>query len=532
MTGFLLEVDQLTLAKQQQDLVSDISFSVRKNTITTIIGESGSGKSLTARALINLLPEGITVQAGTVKFSGVSVFSMTAKERKHYLGKEIGIVFQDTWQTFDPIQTIGRHFLELFAAHLSLSKKDAKQRALDLLYQMKFDDAEKVYHAFPHELSGGMRQRVQLALAISMNPTLLIADEPTTALDLQTQMDIIQLIKDWQEKTESSVLFITHDLGVVSKIADRVIVMSKGKIVECAPTEQLLMSPRSQQAKQLLADYLLLSRPSTSTKPSSRDMLMQVDNVTKNYTKKSWFKKDVFSAVADVSLYISKGEIVGLIGESGGGKSTLSRLILDLETCSSGTIRWLGSKPLRQSIQWVHQDPLASFNPRWTVEKIIGEGLDYTKEDKKRKDERVHAAFQQVGLSSNDAKLYPHQLSGGMRQRAALARALLLEPELIVLDEPFASLDMSSQAKLISLIRTINEQENLAVLFITHDIQVALATCQRLYVMEKGMIAEEATAYELHLTTDPYTKQLLACMTGLEFNRTPTTTKIKADMNE
>lgn len=488
MTGFLLEVNQLTLAKQQQPLVSDISFSVRKNTITAIIGESGSGKSLTARALINLLPEGIAVQAGSIKFSGVSVFSMTAKERKHYLGKEIGIVFQDTWQTFDPIQTIGRHFLELFAAHLSLSKKDAKQRALESLYQMKFDDAEKVYRSFPHELSGGMRQRVQLALAISMNPTLLIADEPTTALDLQTQTEIIQLIKDWQTRTGSSVLFITHDLGVVSKIADEVIVLSEGQIVERSPAEQLLTAPRSQKATQLLADYLLLSRrPSGLVTASSGDILMQVEHVTKNYFKKNWFKKDVFAAVTDVSLHITQGEIVGLIGESGGGKSTVSRLILELESCSSGTIRWLGSKPLRQSIQWVHQDPIASFNQRWTVEKIVGEGLDYINEDTKRKKQRVHAVLQQVGLSSSDAKLYPHQLSGGMRQRAALARALLLEPELIILDEPFASLDMSSQAKLISLIRSINNQQNLAVLFITHDIQVALATCQRLYVMEMGM---------------------------------------------
>ncbi|PIC63796.1 ABC transporter ATP-binding protein [Sporosarcina sp. P13] len=519
MSGFLLEVDRLTLAKQQQVIVSDISFAVRKDRVTAIIGESGSGKSLTARALIDLLPEDISVLAGSVTFSGEHVFSMTNKQRRHYLGKEIGIVFQDTWQTFDPIQTIGRHFLELFTTHSSLSKKDAKEQALYLLRQMKLGDAEKVFNSYPHELSGGMRQRVQLALAIAMNPSLLIADEPTTALDLQTQAEIIQLIKDWKTQSGSSVLFISHDLGVVSEIADDVIVMSNGKIAEWSPASQLLTAPRSHQAKQLLADYLLLSRPNQLVKQSSNDLLIKVENVTKNYIKKNWFKQEVIPAVTDVSLHVAQGEIVGLIGESGGGKSTLSRLMLQLETCTSGTVHWLGKQPFRRGIQWVHQDPLASFNQRWTIEKIIGEGLDYEKEEKNGKRERVQAVLQQVGLSSSDAKLYPHELSGGMRQRAALARALLIEPELIVLDEPFANLDMSSQAKLITLIQSINEKENLAVLFITHDIQVALAISQRIYVMVKGSITEERYANDMLSTTNPYTKLLLSRMPGLEAHR-------------
>lgn len=516
MSGFLLEVEGLTIAKEQQLIVSDISFSIRKDTITAIIGESGSGKSLTARALIDLLPDGLSVLSGTVQFSGEPVFSMTNKRRRHYLGKEIGIVFQDTWQTFDPIQTIGRHFLELFAAHSSLSKKNAKEQALYLLDQMQLTDAEKIFRSYPHELSGGMRQRVQLALAIAMNPSLLIADEPTTALDLQTQAEMILLIKDWRQKSGGSVLFISHDLGVISEIADEVIVMSNGKIVEWSPTDKLLTAPCSYQAKQLLADYLLLSQPVKVIKHSSNEQIMKVEHVTKEYVKKNWFKKEVISAVTNVSLHIEQGEIVGLIGESGGGKSTLSRLMLQLEACTSGTVRWLGKQPVRRGIQWVHQDPLASFNQRWTIEKIVGEGLDYRKEGKKGKKEHVQAVLQQVGLTSSESSLYPHELSGGMRQRVALARALLIEPELIVLDEPFANLDMSSQAKLISLIQLINKKENLAVLFITHDIQVALAISQRIYVMIEGSITEEADANEILSTTNPYTKLLLSYMPGIE----------------
>lgn len=532
MSGFLLEVDQLTLAKHQQTIVSEISFSVRKDTVTAIIGESGSGKSLTARALIDLLPDGISALAGSVKFSGESVFSMTNKRRRHYRGKEMGIVFQDTWQTFDPIQTIGHHFLELFAAHSSISKTTAKERTFHLLRQMKLGDAEKIFRSYPHELSGGMRQRVQLALAIALNPSILIADEPTTALDLQTQAEMIQLIKDWRKQSGSTVLFISHDLGVVSEIADEVIVMNNGKIVEHTSTQKLLTSPQSSHAKQLLNDYHLLSSANKTIRNLTDNFILKVDHVSKNYIKKNWFKHEETSAVSDASLHIAQGEIVGLIGESGGGKSTLSRLILQLETCTSGTIQWLGKQPFRRGIQWVHQDPLASFNQRWTIEKIVGEGLDYRNEGEERKGKRVQTVLQQVGLSSSDGKLYPHELSGGMRQRAALARALLLEPELILLDEPFANLDMSSQAKLISLIQSINQEYNLAVLFITHDIQVALAICQRIYVMEKGTIVEETEANEIFLTTNPYTKRLLACIPGVGALKNFKNNGLKVDVYE
>lgn len=531
MSGFLLEVDKLTISKHQQAIVSDVSFSLRKDTITAMIGMSGSGKSLTVRALIDLLPNGLSIESGAVRFLGESVLSMDRKRRKQYLGKEIGIVFQDTWQTFDPIQTIGRHFLELFSAHSSLSKKAAKEQTLLLLNQVKMPDAQKVFRSFPHELSGGMRQRIQLALAIAMNPSLLIADEPTTALDMETQAEMIHMIKDWQQQTGKSVLFISHDLRVVSEIADEVIVMGEGQIAEYAPADKLLTAPHSPQAKQLLEDYLqLYSFKSTVAQPRHHPII-KLEHVTKHYRKKRWFGHDLISAVTDVSLQISRGEIVGLIGESGGGKSTLSRLMLQLETCTSGKVLWFGKHSFCSGIQWVHQDPLASFDQRWTTEKIVAEGLDYTNEQKERKKERVQTVLQQVGLPASAAELYPHQLSGGMRQRVALARALILEPELLILDEPFASLDMSAQAKLISLIQSINEKERVAILFITHDIQIALGICQRIYVMEKGKVVEEADANDILLSATPYTKRLLSCMPGFE-DRQKQNNKVKVEINE
>ncbi|KAB7706156.1 ATP-binding cassette domain-containing protein [Bacillus aerolatus] len=519
MNGCLLEVEQLTVSHHEKVIVSNVTFSVQKETVTALIGESGSGKSLTARALIDLLPENVAITSGSVRFLGEHVLSMNSSRKRQYRGKETGIVFQDTWQTFDPLRTIGHHFLELFAAHTPLSKKEAKEEAVKLLRQVKMHDPERVFRSFPHELSGGMRQRVQLALAIALNPPLLIADEPTTALDLQIQFDILSLMKEWQQQSGSSVLFITHDLGVAAEMADEVIVMSNGEVVECSPAGKLFTEPESTQAKQLLADYRLLSNPVETVKQSDGKPIMKIEHVTKRYVRKKWFTKEITSAVQDVSLYIAAGESVGLIGESGGGKSTLSRLMLQLEPCTSGKVAWMGNQTLRRGVQWVHQDPLASFDPRWTIEKIVGEGYDYWKKGQEGKSEQVLSVLQKVGLSPSVRFLYPHELSGGMRQRAALARALLVEPELIVLDEPFANLDMSSQANMISLIQSLNKKEQLAILFITHDIRAAMALCQRIYVMEKGSIVEESAADELILTKNPYTKQLLSCMPGFEVGK-------------
>ncbi|MEH7342293.1 ABC transporter ATP-binding protein [Bacillus sp. JJ1532] len=512
MTDYLLEAENLTISLPDIDLVVNASFRIRKGTITALIGESGSGKSLTARAVIDLLPQEVTVTSGSVTFSGEIVQMMSGKRKREYRGKSLGFVFQDTWQTFDPLRTIGSHFMELFKAHTSLKKREAKEEAIKLLRLVKMKDPVHVFRSYPHELSGGMRQRVQMAIAIALNPTLLIADEPTTALDVKIQFEILSLIRQWQEESGGTVLFITHDLGVVAEMADDVIVMSNGQVIEQASAEELFANPKSDQSKELLENYWLLSDPSMVYPIKEEKPIMGVENVSKTFHKKKWFRSDKFEAVRDVTLQIHAGEIVGLIGESGGGKSTLARLMLSLETCSKGTVSWYGQKELRRGVQWVHQDPIASFDPRWTVEKVVGEGFDYWKKGEGNKKEEVAAVLQKVELPSFAMSLYPHELSGGMRQRVALARALLVEPELIVLDEPFANLDMSSQARMISLIQSLNELEEMAIFFISHDIRAAMALCQRIFVMNEGRIVEELPSDELCQSKNEYTQALLSYM--------------------
>lgn len=510
MTNYLIEIENLSISAPHTRLVHGSSFKVKEGTITALIGESGSGKSLTVRAIIDLLPKGLTFASGSIMFSGENVRKMSTSRKNNYLGKDVGIVFQDTWQSFDPIKTVGYHFLELFRVHTNLTKSQAKKEALKLLKLVKMKNPERIYKSHPHELSGGMRQRVQLALAIALQPKFLIADEPTTALDLKIQAAILSLIEEWQKQTNSTVLFITHDLSVVAKIADEVIVMSGGKVIETSPVNELFERPKTDQVKQLLKDYQVLAEPRVKVHSAKEKPIMIIDRISKTYVKKKLFKTEEVEAVIDATMHIHRGEVVGLIGESGGGKSTITRLMLKIEQSNKGSVSWFGGKSFRSGVQWVHQDPIASFDPRWTVGKIVAEGLDYSKEIVGNRKERVVAALTKVGLPSSVISLYPDELSGGMKQRVALARALIVEPELIILDEPFASLDMSSQAKMVALIRSINECDHTAIFFISHDIRAAMALCQRIYVLKNGRIIEEALSDELFRSTEPYTQSLLS----------------------
>lgn len=516
MKEHALTVDNLSVTiqtnKKEQRLLDDVSFVVPAGEIVAIIGKSGSGKSMTAKAILDLLPKGITVSSGTIQFFKEDVLAMDKKQKQHYRGKQVGFVFQDSFGTFDPLRTIGQHFRELFSAHTAVSKHEADERAIRLLFNMQLSNPERVYESYPYELSGGMRQRVQLALALALDPVLLVADEPTTALDTRIQADVLHLIKEWSTRTGGSVLFITHDLGVVAELADSVIVMKNGMIVESAPVMKLFDQPVHEHTRQLLAHNRELTNIQGQQSAITRDPLVTVQNVSKIFSKKKWFRKHSINAVNNVSFHIQKGEIVGLIGESGSGKSTTSRLLLQLDTYNKGEIVWHGAPPFRKHVQWVHQDPQASFDPRWNVEKIVGEGLDYWKEKSGNKREKIKEVLQKVGLNENIRSVYPYELSGGMKQRVAIARALLLEPELLILDEPFASLDMSSQARMLSLLQEINKREKTAILFISHDIRVAMALCHRILVMEKGEIVEEAKANELRSSTNFYTKCLLSSM--------------------
>ncbi|MBU8880691.1 ABC transporter ATP-binding protein [Bacillus sp. FJAT-29790] len=522
MKEHVLTVENLSVRiqtnKEEQQLLDNMSFVVPAGEIVAIIGESGSGKSMTAKAMLDLLPNGITITSGKVQFLNENVLTMSKNQKQIYRGTQVGFVYQDTYATFDALRTVGQHFSELFSTHTKVSKQDAKKRAIRLLYNMQLSNPERVYESYPYELSGGMRQRVQLALALALDPALLIADEPTTALDTRIQADVLYLIKEWSIRTGGSVLFITHDLGVVAELADSVVVMKNGTIVESASVLKLFDQPVHEHTKQLLHHYRELTNIREQQSADVSELLVTVENVSKAFSKKKWFRKQLINAVSDVSFQIQKGEIVGLIGESGSGKSTLSRLLLQLETSEKGKILWHGAPPFRKGVQWVHQDPLASFDPRWNVEKIVGEGLDYWKEKSKNKQEQVKEVLRKVGLHEDIRSLYPYELSGGMKQRVAIARALLLKPELLILDEPFASLDMSSQARMLSLLQEINQREKTAILFISHDIRAAMALCHRILVMEKGEIVEEANANELSYSTNFYTNRLLSSMLALHPN--------------
>ncbi|MFJ5623371.1 nickel ABC transporter ATP-binding protein NikE [Peribacillus loiseleuriae] len=518
MKEHVLTVENLSVCLQSdkgQQLLDNVSFVVPSGEIVAIIGESGSGKSITAKAMLNLLPKGIAISSGKIEFLHENVLAMSKKQQQFYRGTQVGFVFQDTYATFDAMRTIGQHFRELFSTHTNLSKQEVKERAIQLLQDMQLQNAENVYESYPFELSGGMRQRVQLALALALDPVLLIADEPTTALDLRIQADVLRLIKDWSIRTGGSVLFITHDLGVVAEMADHVVVMKNGTVIETSPVMNLFDHPVHEHTKQLLHHHRELTNIQEQLHIADSEPLLTVEHVGKAYFKKKWFRKHSVQAVSDVSFPIHKGEIVGLIGESGSGKSTLSRLLLQLELYEQGKIIWHGAPPFRKGVQWVHQDPLASFDPRWNVEKIVGEGLDYWKEKSDNKQQKIKEVLQNVGLHENIRSVYPYELSGGMKQRVAIARALLLQPELLILDEPFASLDMSSQARMLSLLQEINQREKTAILFISHDIRAAMALCHRILVMEKGRIVEEANANELVSSINVYTKSLLASMLTL-----------------
>lgn len=513
METICLEVKELSVMRQNQPLLSSVSFQIPAGKITALIGESGSGKSVTVKAILDLLPAGMEKTTGTVLFQEERLETLPLREKQLLIGRKIGIVFQDSWQTFNPIRTIGSHFFDVLSAHTAMSRKEIKTYALELLCSVQLKEAERVYASYPDELSGGMRQRVQLAIALSLNPQLLITDEPTTALDAKTQSDLLKLMKNWQQESGGTVLLVTHDLGVLHEMADEVMVMEKGKIAEYGTVQDILYTPQTEYTKQLIDQYNWLISENKALHPHKQTVLLEMEHADKKYIKQGLIRRTANQAVRDVSLVICKGEIIGLIGESGGGKSTLARLLLQVEKMDGGRFGWHGNQPFRRGIQWVNQDPFASFNAQWTMKQIIGEGLDYWKEYDKN--ERITEVLHQTGLDESVLSMYPHQLSGGMCQRAALARALAVEPELIILDEPFANLDLQAQAAMIELIQEIQREKGTAFFFISHDIRAAIKICHRILVMKDGQLIDEVAAGQLAHTAHPYTKALIESVQSL-----------------
>jgi microcin C transport system ATP-binding protein len=509
--------------------VDRVSFDIVKGQCMALVGESGSGKSVTALSILRLLPYPAAHHpSGSIKFAGKDLLQLNERQMRAVRGDDISIVFQEPMTSLNPLHTIEKQIGEILLLHRGLTGAAARERTLEVLTQVGIPDPQTRLKSYPHQLSGGQRQRVMIAMALANEPDLLIADEPTTALDVTVQAQIIALLKDLQARLNMSLLFITHDLGIVRKIAQRVSVMKDGKIVEQGAVEKVFNAPQHPYTRALLAAE---PRPDPAPPQPNAPMMLETTDL------KVWFpitrglmRKVVGHVKACDGLTISlrKGETLGVVGESGSGKSTLGRAILRLIS-SEGPIAFMGHelqglkfkemRPYRRNMQIVFQDPYGSLSPRMSVADIIKEGLKVHFPDvpDRERDERVIRALTDVGLDPATRFRFPHEFSGGQRQRVAVARALVLEPSFIVLDEPTSALDMLIQAQMVDLLRDLQKRHNLTYLFISHDLRVVAALASRLVVMRHGQVVEFGDAAELFRNpkTD-YTRALLAAAFKLE----------------
>ena len=506
--------------------LNDLSFDLSAGEILCIVGESGSGKSLCAQTLMGLLPPIIRVERGEVLFEGDDLLKVDKRTMRDMRGRAISMIFQEPMTALNPSMRIGDQIAEVFEAHNMLTRAERQRKVLDLATEVRLPDPERILRAYPHQLSGGQRQRAMIAMALALEPKLLIADEPTTALDVTTQAQILHLIRDIQRRRETSVIFITHDFGVVADIADRVLVLQKGDVVETGSAEEVLSDPKHPYTMALLA-AVPTGPPPDREEVDSDPVACSVVGLNKSYRTKSGMFGDyrVVHAVDDVSFQIHKGETLGLVGESGSGKSTVARLVTRIIDPDSGQIR-LGDVDLttmkgeelrrqRRRIQMVFQDPFASLNPRRKVGLSIADGpmSNGVPREKALSDARELLAL--VGLDPKVARRLPHEFSGGQRQRIGIARALALEPDVLVADEAVSALDVTVQAQVLDLLETLKKQLNLSMLFITHDLHVAAQVCDRLAVMWQGRIVETGPTAELFSTPrHEYTRQLLAAIPG------------------
>ncbi len=509
--------------------VDRISFDIVKGECMALVGESGSGKSVTALSILKLLPYPAAHHpSGSISFHGRDLLKLSERKIREVRGDDITIVFQEPMTSLNPLHTIEKQIGEILLLHRGLTGAPARARTLEVLTQVGIPDPQTRLKSYPHQLSGGQRQRVMIAMALANEPDLLIADEPTTALDVTVQAQIIALLKDIQARLGMSLLFITHDLGIVRKIAQRVCVMKEGKIVEHGTVEQVFASPQHPYTQALLAAE---PRPDPAPPQPDAPVLLKTDQL------KVWFpitrglmRKTIghVKACDGLTIELRKGETLGVVGESGSGKSTLGRAILRLIS-SEGLIAFMGHDlqglrfkemlPFRRDMQIVFQDPYGSLSPRMSVADIIKEGLKvhHPHLSASQRDERVVQALTDVGLDPEMRFRFPHEFSGGQRQRIAVARALVLEPSFIVLDEPTSALDMLIQAQMVDLLRDLQKRHNLTYLFISHDLRVVAALSSRLLVMRHGLVVEAGDAAELFRNpkTD-YTRALFAAAFNLE----------------
>ena len=547
----ILSVTDLSISFGKNTVIHNISYQLNQNEILGIVGESGSGKSVSSLAILGLLPPKISkITSGSIIYAENDLTKITSKAFRSIRGKKIAIIFQEPMSSLNPSMICGKQVQEILLEHTNLSQAQAKEETLALFENVKLPDIHRVYNAYPHEISGGQKQRVMIAMAIACQPDILIADEPTTALDVTVQKDIILLLKELQVKTSMSILFISHDLALISEIADRVLVMYKGEIVEQGTVGSIFNSPQHNYTKALIS-----SRPSLNTRlktlPTIQDYLnntavsdiitygdrqqrhktlyskpplLELINIEKEYISKSgWFTKpQSFKAVDNVSFKLYEGETLGLVGESGCGKSTLGNAILQLDKATAGQILYNGIditklsnsaiKKLRKEIQIIFQDPYSSLNPRIPIGEAIMEPMIVHKlyhSDAERKEKTIEI-LNKVGLSEDYFSRYPHEFSGGQRQRIGIARTIALQPKLIVCDESVSALDISVQAQVLNLLNSLKEVFGFTYIFISHDLAVVKYMSDQLLVMNKGKIEELGDADTIYTSPKTaYTKKLI-----------------------
>ncbi|WIX04524.1 ABC transporter ATP-binding protein [Pseudomonas sp. AR5] len=524
MAENLIEIRDLAVefshGESRQRVVEGVSFDIRKGETLALVGESGSGKSVTAHSILRLLPYPLASHpAGQILFHGEDLLHTDEKRMRAIRGNRIAMVFQEPMTSLNPLHTVGKQINEVLSIHKGLRGRAASARTLELLELVGIPNARERFRAYPHELSGGQRQRVMIAMALANEPELLIADEPTTALDVTVQLKILELLKDLQARLGMSLLLISHDLNLVRRVAHRACVMQRGRVVEQASCEQLFRAPQHPYTQELLA-----AEPSGGpVDVEQRPPLLEVNDL------RVWFpiKKGVMrrtvdhvKAVDGVSFSLPKGQTLGIVGESGSGKSTLGLAILRL-TGSRGEIRFQGHelsmlsqrdvRPLRRQMQVVFQDPFGSLSPRMSVGQIIGEGLRIHRiGTAKEQEAAIIEALVEVGLDPDTRHRYPHEFSGGQRQRIAIARALVLKPALILLDEPTSALDRTVQRQVVELLRSLQQKYDLTYLFISHDLAVVRALSHQMMVVKQGQVVEQGVAGEIFAAPQhPYTQQLL-----------------------
>ena len=505
--------------------VNGISFDVGPGEVVCLLGESGSGKSVIAQAVMGLLPEALVPSGGVIELQGENLLNATPARLRALRGSRMGMVFQEPMTALDPVMTCGAQVDEVLIQHTDLNSAARRQRVLDIFARVRLPDPERMYAAYPHELSGGQRQRIVIAIALILRPSLLICDEPTTALDVTTQAEILKLIRELQQENGTGVLFITHDFGVVADIADRVVVMQLGQQVESGDKTEVLQHPREPYTRSLLqaVPELKPMRPAITVE---RPLLLEAHSLGKQYSAGSWpMRRRVVDAARDVSLRLHAGETLGIVGESGSGKSTVARCIAQLIEPTQGQVTLQGLEStasnrdrrsaFRRSVQVVFQDPNRSLNPRRTVGQSIVEGPINFGVTQEKAWQRAEELMALVRMRPDALHRYPSEFSGGQRQRLCIARALACEPKVLIADEAVSALDVSVQDQILKLLEDIQKRLAIGILFITHDLRVASQICDRLVVMHQGRIVEQGSARDVLLQPQQdYTRSLLAAAPG------------------